>query len=159
MIIYTWCISEGQVPNIGEDGIVSSNHIRRELTCLICRISKVAPTVAQMQAYASFTMHGPHLFNIMPRSIRNMKNCPVDHMKRQLDKFLATVPDEPQIHGYTAQRRAETNSLLDMVRIADTLHRQKGGGCVSITADSHPWQPRDWSPNHLNYHNYYLVLR
>jgi len=40
----------------------------------------------------------------------NLKKCSVDHTKRQLDKFLATVPDEPHIHGYTAQRRAETNS-------------------------------------------------
>jgi len=64
-------------------------------------------------------------------------------MKRQLDKFLATVPGEPQILGYTAQRRAETNSLLDMVRIADALHRQEGGDCESITAGGHPWRHRD----------------
>ena len=53
-------------------------------------------------------------------------------MKRQFDKFLATVPDEPQIHGYTAQRRAETNNLLDMIRIADALHRQEGGVVSSL---------------------------
>ena len=35
--------------------------------------------------------------------------CPVYHMKRQFDKFLATLLDEPQVHGYTAE------SLLDMV--------------------------------------------
>ena len=49
-----------------------------------------------------YTMHGPCLFNIMPMSIRNLKDCSV-HMKGQLDKFLATILDEPQIHGYTAQ--------------------------------------------------------
>ncbi|KAK2161512.1 hypothetical protein LSH36_115g05062 [Paralvinella palmiformis] len=51
--------------------------------------------------------------------------------------------DEPQIHGYTTQRRAETSSLLDMVQIADALHRQEGGDYESITAGGHPWQPRD----------------
>ena len=150
MIIYTWRILEREVPIIGEDGIVSSNHIYRGRTCLICRISKAAPMVIQKQAYASFTMHGPHPYNIMPMSIRNLKNCPVDHMKRQLDKFLATVPDESQIHGYTVQRRAEINSLLDMVQIADALHRQERGDCQSITSGSHPWQPREGPRNHHN---------
>ena len=82
---------------------------------MICRISNTAPTVVQKQAFASYTMHGPCLFNIMPMSIRNLKNCSVDPMKRQLDKFLATIPYELQIDGYTVQRRAETNSLLGMV--------------------------------------------
>ena len=148
MIIYTRHILEGQVLNIGEDGILSSNHVYRGRTCLIRRISKAAPTVVQKHAYASFTLHRPHLFNIILMSIRNLKNCPADHMKRQLDKFLATVPDEPQIHGYTAQRRAETNSLLYMARIKDALHRQEGGGC--ITAGGHPGRPKDRSQNHHN---------
>jgi len=75
-------------------------------------------------------------------SIRNQKNCPVDHMKRQLDKFLATVPDEPQIHGYTAQRRADTNSLLDMIRTADSQHRQEGGDYKSIIVGTQELIPK-----------------
>ena len=42
-----------------------------------------------------------------------------------------------QIHGYTAQMRAETNSLLDMVRTAHALHRQEGGSSESITEGGH----------------------
>ena len=106
---------------------------------MIHRISNTAPTVLRKQAYVSFTIHGPCLFNIMPMSIRNLKDYSVDHMKRQLDKFLATIPDKPQIHDYTAQRRAETNSLLDMVGTANALYRQEGGGSGSITASGHPW--------------------
>ena len=34
--------------------------------------------------------------------------------KRRLDKYLSTIPDEPHILGYTAQRRADSNSILDM---------------------------------------------
>ena len=39
-----------------------------------------------------------------------------------LDKYLSTVPDEPLIPGYTAQRRCESNSLLDW---APALQRQQ----------------------------------
>ena len=56
---------------------------------------------------------------------------------------MATIPDELQIHGYTAQRRAETNSLLDMVWTANALHRQEGGGSESIKVGGQPWQPKD----------------
>ena len=37
-----------------------------------------------------------------------------------------TIPDEPQFHGYTAQRRAETNHLLDIVQTTNALNRQEG---------------------------------
>ena len=35
--------------------------------------------------------------------------------KKELDKFLLTVADEPLVSGYTARRQAESNSLLHMV--------------------------------------------
>ena len=35
--------------------------------------------------------------------------------KKELDKFLGTVPGEPLTTGYTARRRAESNSLLHMI--------------------------------------------
>ena len=38
----------------------------------------------------------------------------MDIFKRRLDKYLSTIPDEPQVLGYTAQRRADLNSVLDM---------------------------------------------
>ena len=42
----------------------------------------------------------------------------MDAFKSKLDRFLQTVPDEPQIQGYTAMRRAGSNSLLDMVKFS-----------------------------------------
>ena len=44
-----------------------------------------------------------------------MKNCEKHVFKAALDTYLRTIPDEPQIVGYTASRRAESNSLLDMI--------------------------------------------
>ena len=35
--------------------------------------------------------------------------------KKALDRFLSTIPYEPLIPGYTAYRRAKSNSLLDVI--------------------------------------------
>ena len=37
----------------------------------------------------------------MPVFIENQLNCGVQSFKRQLDKALTAIPDEPQIPGYT----------------------------------------------------------
>ena len=65
----------------------------------------------------SFSVHGSRLFNILPQEIRNLTNIEVPVFKKKLDEFLATIPDEPQCPGYTDIRRAESNSLIHMVRI------------------------------------------
>ena len=63
---------------------------------------------------AVFPIHAAQLFNSLPEDIRNLTDCSIDTFKSQLDCYLHTIPDEPQITGYTAHRRAETNSILDM---------------------------------------------
>ena len=55
----------------------------------------------------------------------------METMKRKLDNYLRTVPDEPQIPGYTAQRRAETNSLLDMAQFG-MVHRKSGVEVLTV---------------------------
>ena len=54
----------------------------------------------------------------LPIEVRNVTCCSVEDFKCILDRYLQTVPDEPQIPGYISQRRADTNSLLDMARMA-----------------------------------------
>ena len=46
--------------------------------------------------------------------------------KAKLDKYLASVPDEPQIPGYTSCRRADSNSLIDMVKSAESGGKRQG---------------------------------
>ena len=60
-----------------------------------------------------------------------------------LDKFLASVPDEPLIRGYTAYRRADTNSLLDMVRFAtaQSLPGSEEPDNISDAGGGHLWSP------------------
>ena len=45
------------------------------------------------------------LFNVLQSSVRYTTNCSTEVIKRRLDRHLSTVPDEPQIPGYTACRR------------------------------------------------------
>ena len=43
-----------------------------------------------------------------------MKVCKTDVFKNALDKWLSTITDEPQIPGYTANQRAESNNIRQM---------------------------------------------
>ena len=38
-------------------------------------------------------------------------------IQKQLDKMLATIPDEPQIPGYTQLTQAVSNSLLRITKL------------------------------------------
>ena len=115
MTIYMWRILEGQVPNLADPdtgGIMANWHIRRGRNCHVPPVNTQAPASIQKLRYSSFPIHGTRLFNILPAAIRNKTGCIVEEFKRGLDKSLGTVPDEPQIPGYTALRRAESNSLI-----------------------------------------------
>ena len=65
-------------------------------------------------ARASLVFNGAQLFNVLPKPLRDMSGVSLDSFKRALDQFLNTVPDEPQIPGYTAYRRADSNSIIDI---------------------------------------------
>ena len=39
----------------------------------------------------------------------------MESFKRRLDKYLATIPDEPTVDGYYGMRAANSNSLLDVI--------------------------------------------
>ena len=123
-IIYVWRILEGQAPNITKrDGqtnqITAQWHIRRGRECMVPKVPINVPRAIQRLRYASLPVHGHQLFNMLPAEVRNTTGCTVDCFKKKLDKYLRAVP---QIPGYTVQRRAETNSVLDMARIATAHH-------------------------------------
>ena len=147
LIIYIWRMIEGQVPNItcaGRVGVETKNHVRRGRLCLVPTVDSKAPQAIKSIRYASFIIHAPRLFNILPAHIRNVTGCSVDTFKKKLDSYLKTVPDEPQIVGYTAMRRADSNSLLDMHALAtaqlvnSTLEEEDRS---STTRGGHPWSP------------------
>ena len=112
--------------------ITAKWHPRRGRECVIPTVKKTAPPDIKKLFYASLPVHGQQLFNTLPTDIRSITRCSVDCFKRKLDKYLWTVPNEPQIPGYTAQRRADSNSLVDMSRYASAHHQP----VVEVPGDS-----------------------
>ena len=110
---------EGQVPNITSGKIYYINEGGRlGRKCSSTSIRNNAPSDVKKIRYASLAIRGPQLFNILPAEIRDLRNCSVEIFKRALDRFLVDVPDEPLIPGYTAIRRAYSNSHLDMILVS-----------------------------------------
>ena len=46
-------------------------------------------------AHSSFRWRGARIFNALPPKIRNLSNCDVLLLKRQLDNYLSLIPDVP----------------------------------------------------------------
>ena len=127
-IIYTWKVLEGIVPNVSihqERKINAKWTSRHDRTCHIPTVKSHVTAKVKAARYSSLGCRGPQLFNTIPAEIRNITHVPVDKFKKALDKFLSTVPDEPQIPGYTMYRRADTNSLVNMANFG-TWVKQDG---------------------------------
>ena len=110
-LIYVWKILENMVPNINNK-ISSSTHIRHGRKCHVPVLN--AKSKIKCAQESSLTSHGVKLFNALPKTIRNLTNVKLEVFKSSLDAHLMRIPDEPQITGYTACRRASTNSLISM---------------------------------------------
>ena len=113
-----WKVLEGIVPN-PNGKIISSTSPRRGRMCRI----PVVKSTGKIQSIhgASFPVNGAQLFNAMPKEIRNLSNVSLKRFKSALDKYMAQIPDEPQICGYTASRRADNNSILEMKKYASSV--------------------------------------
>ena len=111
-------MSENMVPNLNthSNQINSYTTLRHGRRCIVPPISSSASSRISTLREASFAVHGSRLFNTLPQHLRNMTNVELPEFKKELDKFLATVPDEPQSPGYTDIRRAESNSLINMAQ-------------------------------------------
>ena len=148
-MIYVWRILEDQVPNVYHNGSATGSieakfHCRRGRICSIPPLNTHSHKTVQSLREASLPVRGQRLFNILPKELRNLTGCTVETFKRSLDKYLRGVPDEPQIPGYTALRRAETNSLIHMAKFhqshqdsgVDGLEDHSSGneGCASSVA-------------------------
>ena len=113
-IIYTWKMINGLVPNINEENMSIRTRMneRRGLTCLIPNIQRSALQSVQTMKEESLLVHGPRLFNVLPRELRVFSGT-LETFKLKLDKFLQSVPDKPALPHY--QQSASSNSLLDQI--------------------------------------------
>ena len=106
---------ECKAPQVGT--LESYIHPRHGRLCSVLHVKTAASQNVQNICHSSFTIHAPKLFNLLPEHIRNITDCSVESFKTQLDSYLKTIPDEPQIQGYTSCRRADSNSLCDMHKV------------------------------------------
>ena len=129
-IIYTWKVLEGKVPNCGLQMMENPRQGR------ICEIPPLKHCSARVRSLreSSFQVQGPRLFNILPQNIRNLNKCSIEDFKFELDRFLATVPDEPNVPGVQYTPRAccqlsgkPSNKLVDQVRLLSTGGKLYGG--------------------------------
>ena len=120
-IIYMWKVLENLVPNLSNDHskVKTTTSLRNGRLCVVPSVCRTASSRIQSLREGSFSVNGAQLFNSLPRNLRDMSNVELPVFKRKLDKFLATIPDEPLFPGYTEARRAELNSLLHMVPAAN----------------------------------------
>lgn len=118
--IYTWRMIENQVPNTG----IEHDTTARGRRCIVPPINTSADKWTRKIRESSFNVRGPMMFNMIPSEIRNLTSCKTDVFKAVLDKWLARIPDEPQVQGYTAMRRADSNSVRHMMSYAKRESRQ-----------------------------------
>lgn len=114
--IYTWNILENNVPNFNysntKGGIFSYQNQRLGRKCHLKDVSVRHKNIWR----GCLSEEGPRIFNSLPRYLRDLTECSKDHFKKQLDRFLSTLPDEPLLPNYFHLRRSDSNSVKDMVQ-------------------------------------------
>ena len=150
--MYVWSILEQHAPNFdlpGNCGINSRWQIRRGRYCLVPRVSHQAKSTVQTLRCGSFAVRGPMLFNTLQSELRNMTNCSSESFKQALDTFLKTIPGEPETHGYTYTRQADSNSLMmtliHMTSLTTARHPSISEELDNVpqTRGGHPWSRRN----------------
>ena len=116
-IIYVWKILEGLTPNCGIETTTSE---RRGREVKIPPVKGIKGRIQTLRE-ASFQIHGPRLFNSLPKSVRNLTRVSVEEFKCSLDKFLEKLPDEPKVGNYIPSAcnlitASPSNSILDLAK-------------------------------------------
>ena len=112
LMIYLWKILENLVPNPKPEQIYTKYENHR--LGRMCFVPNVRNGLYKDLQTSTFSYNAAKLFNCLPKYIRDLTNCSTADFKHNLDLYLKSVPDEPQIPGYTECRRADTNSIFDM---------------------------------------------
>ena len=117
-IIYTWKILEGLVPNCG---LIKTTSDRTGRKCTIPPVKSKTRQSLKSLRYQSFQVHGPQLFNSLPKYVRNTTKCGVEEFKEKLDQYLSNIPDQPKIGTLIPPTcdqfsLSPSNSIVDQVR-------------------------------------------
>ena len=115
-ICFLWKLSQGLIEGYSVNWQLSE---RRGRYVIPNPIPKNAPSTVRKAGECSLGVHGAHLFNILPKSLRNENSADFPLFKNHLDIFLAMIPDQPTTTGLA--RSAASNSLLDQVLLVKNL--------------------------------------
>ena len=96
---------------LGKGGITGYRNQRLGRKCHLKEVNSKCKNIWR----GSLSEEGPKLFNSLPSHIRNITNCTKVKFKQQLDCFLSTLPDKPLLPNYYPYRRADSNSVKEMV--------------------------------------------
>ena len=114
MAIFIWKVAMGLVE--GYDMKFSGETSRRGRECSVANIVRNAPISVRKAREGSLSVKGARIFNLLPIELRNLESQKVHYFKKELDKFLSKVPDQPTIAE--EGRAAETNCLLHQIPMA-----------------------------------------
>jgi hypothetical protein len=115
-ICFMWKLTQGLISGYETKWQWSD---RRGRLAVPNRIPRDAPSRVIKARERSLGVHGAHLFNLLPKSLRNENSGDFELFKNHLDIFLAMVPDQPTSAGLA--RAALSNSLLDQVPLVPNL--------------------------------------
>ena len=112
IMMYVWKMITCIVSNIG---ITRNHHQRHGRSCEIRKIARESTDETKTICSASFKARGCSLFNFLSKHIGNAESITTNCFKKQLDKFLQSVPDQPCLpHCY---KSAASNSIIDQMQV------------------------------------------
>ena len=116
IILYIFKIMKGIVPNLtGENLRITFNDSgRRGLLCHVPILNRSAMARYKTLKDNSLAVRGPRLFNCLPTNIRDV-NLSLSSFKRRLDKFLASIPDQPSLPGAQYAQTSKSNTIEDQL--------------------------------------------
>ena len=112
MVVFLWKISQGLVNGYSIQFTSASG--RRGRTALPHEVVKSSPASVRRARESSLGVKGARIFNLLPVTLRNIDSNNVEVFKKELDTFLARIPDQPTTSGLG--RAAESNSLLHQIQ-------------------------------------------
>ena len=118
-ILYLYKIKEKLVPNVSSTyGLQFYNNKRHGCMCRIPSYP-LYHNKAVVARNASFALTASNLWNILPKSIRDLSGLSIGAFKRRLDKALVLYPDEPRSSSsgkFTDTHGRASNSLYDIAQ-------------------------------------------
>ncbi|KAK3860833.1 hypothetical protein Pcinc_033140 [Petrolisthes cinctipes] len=118
--------------------------------CIQTHLPSECPARIQTLKHNNLSKRGARLFNCLPKNVRNISGVATDTFKRELDKFLATIPDQPGIPGYTSSRPATSNSIpsqLEYLQYSEGWRRHRGLASENIEGSSTPLRQKRFKIN------------